>query len=77
MDCELCKASGKPVLGGLFFILECRTCNVPMVVSREHRVTITEDERGQLELIRKIYFSGKKFRGYMRSITDHWHDHLI
>lgn len=79
-DCDLCKAyPGRKEIGP-FFVLNCKTCkdNPPMLVLREHRgkLTMLETE----EFLRVVYqhFPGNKPRGWgMRSITDHWHEHLV
>jgi hypothetical protein len=48
-----------------------------MIVLRHHRPTINKSERKEAERLRQKHFSNKRFRGYMRKMPEHWHDHLI
>jgi hypothetical protein len=76
MSCDLCNAEGEN-LSKTFKTLICRSCKVPMIVLRHHRPTINKSERKEAESLRRRHFSDKRFRGYMRKMPDHWHDHLI
>ena len=82
MACELCLAfknkEGKSVSKS-FFTLVCRTCvgNVSMLVLKEHRTKLMKSEYREADNVRKKYFPDRRFRGYMRKIKNHWHDHLV
>ncbi len=77
--CDLCKVGSEETifLNDDFFSLLCRTCKVSMIVLKEHRPALSEGEKQEVEELRKRYFPDKQFRGFMRSIPEHWHDHLI
>ena len=86
--CELCDAirSGDGVLitDRFFMIRACRTCQqelgeeIPLVVLKEHRRTLTADEQQAFEEIVATCFPGRVPRGIgMRSIPDHWHEHMV
>jgi len=76
MGCELCNATPERIIGN-FYILTCRVHEVPMLVLKEHRPVLTKIEKNEAEDIRLKVFPDKKFRGYMQSIPEHWHDHLV
>ena len=68
--CELCDLnSGEDG----FILTMCSTCNVPMVILREHRATFTEDEKARIGEM----FRGAKIRWEQRKITDHAHCHIF
>lgn len=48
-----------------------------MLVLKEHHANLSSDELKEAEEVRKTHYPGKKFRGYMQSITSHWHDHIV
>lgn len=77
--CDLCKAvedgDAKSVSGN-FCILICRTCHTPMIVFKHHRSDLNPEERQEMLEVKEKLFPDKQLRGYMRSIPDHWHDHL-
>lgn len=66
--CELCKL--EPI-HPQFILTICKTCNVPMIVSREHKPEFSSQEK---EVLSSIF---KNIRWNMRSIKDHAHCHLI
>jgi len=49
----------------------------PLVVLNDHRELPNPIEMNQIRYICEKLFPNKKFRGYMQSIPNHWHDHLI
>ena len=69
MSCDLCKL----VQGNEGFVITiCKTCEIPLVVSRYHRVEFTESEKDML----KKFFNGTRIRWAMRQITEHAHCHV-
>ncbi len=81
-ECDLCKAiENKKVdkiwAEGSFYGLICREHKQPMIVLIEHRDCLTINETWEAEAIRRRRYPDLKFRGYMASIPQHWHDHLI
>jgi hypothetical protein len=48
----------------------------PLVVSITHKLPSPKDLRHIREVCLQC-FPDKKFRGYMNSMPNHWHDHLI
>jgi len=47
-----------------------------MLVLRRHAPEPTEDELKQIERVRINRCGDLKFRGYIGSIPEHWHQHL-
>lgn len=68
--CELCDLSNGE---GGFIITRCRTCNLTMVVLREHRAEFSFEERMAIKEI----FHDRQIRWEMRQITDHAHCHIL
>ncbi len=69
MSCDLCKlAQGNEG----FVITICKTCEIPLVVSRYHRKEFTESEKDML----KKFFNGTRIRWGQRSIQNHAHCHV-
>ncbi len=69
MSCDLCKL----VQGNEGFVITiCKTCEIPLVVSRYHRVEFTGAEKDML----KKFFNGTRIRWSMRQITEHAHCHV-
>lgn len=78
-SCELCegrKETRRYYEDHLFWIADCKTCGVPMVVLRRHSVTPTREEK---DFMKKalLHFAGPGFRidQKRRSIPDHFHMH--
>ena len=82
--CELCEAKRiTPWLheDDLCFVAECESCGVPMVVLREHRVEVSEEELGHM--VERLEQAGRDFFGerrffvdqVRRQIPDHFHAH--
>jgi len=67
-----------------FVILDCDSCDVPMVVLREHRVEVTPEEVAYMEKALAIVADQKYakkfprwiFDHHMRQIPDHYHFHV-
>jgi len=75
--CDLCQAVlelGTPSEIGHrgYVVITCRTCHIPMVVLREHRM-FTDLERVAIDA---RFGRDYKVRWEMRSIPDHGHCHL-
>lgn len=61
-----------------FAIVECKTCNIPMVVYGEHVETITREAWGRILYRSKKIFGGNiTLRTKPRRIFDHFHCHII
>ena len=85
--CDLCNLVNqkrnplKNIRFGIFmYEPECADpeCAMPMIILREHRAELTAIEQVEFEIILEEHFPGLKARGIgMRSIKDHWHEHLV
>ena len=65
---------------GFVIVTDCDIHKIPMVVIKEHRDRPTTFEREHIKLVlNNIFGEGNwKFRGTgMRSIPEHFHEHLI
>ena len=72
--CPLCKA--KKDSPHFFYELICHTCNVPMLVHKEHVKEFSTEERFEIEVFVRKNYPDKKIRWLMRQIMDHAHCHL-
>lgn len=60
-----------------FVIVDCKSCNKPMVVIGEHVTSITSECWGRiLYRSKKIFGSNINLRTKTRTIRDHWHAHI-
>lgn len=76
-DCPLCRAIPEED-HGLFFVVTCRTCQVPLIVLGRHDDSITMDETDEFLRLLWSRFPGCKPRGEgMRSVAGHWHEHVV
>lgn len=79
-NCDLCTAyknhEGKDISKS-FFLLTCKIHDQPMIVLKAHRAELTDSEKIELQDIMYKRFIGKRLRGYMQTILNHWHDHII
>lgn len=81
MACDLCNAkkslNSVMFVGPNIFVIECRTCKVPMAVSKEHKKEFTLAEKSYIPV---IFYKHLKLQGKidwnMRAIKDHAHCHL-
>ena len=74
--CDLCNATPEMDLG-IFFLLTCRNCDVPMVVLKSHRATVDTDEYEKFLHIVSWLFPDYTPRNIgTGTIHDHWHEHL-
>lgn len=69
MNCELCEL----VKSDGFVVTLCNHCQIPMVISREHKPEFSEGEK---EMIRGL-FKGREIRWEQRKIRDHCHCHIL
>lgn len=81
--CELCNLEEKTkwyYQDKDFIICNCKTCKIPMIVSRDHgQVGDSERNEAYFTGLVKGVFHGKdfSFRKEQRKIKDHWHWHII
>ena len=61
-----------------FWIVDCKTCNIPMIVLKAHRNFATEDEELEMKtIVRQIFHEYDYYiDNNMRAIPDHMHWHL-
>ncbi len=69
--CDLCKREVR--VTNWFYVVECDTCNIPMVVSTEHRAEFSRKEK---EDIKRLFGDQYNIRWEMRDIPNHAHCHL-
>lgn len=86
MKCELCELAptttwyAQVVDPFHFTILDCDSCDVPMVVWGRHSATPSDEERRVMQehlgkLADQKYPQGWFFDDHMRQIPDHYHCH--
>ena len=77
--CRLCDAYPADKDLGLFYLVEqCDNCKIPIVVLKEHRKDLNEEESFEFKRLLEEEFPNYKPRGIgMRTIPDHWHEHLV
>lgn len=68
--CDLCKREVRKA--EWFYITLCDTCEVPLIVSLEHKPEFSKEEK---ESIKRI-FPNNKIQWEMRKIKDHAHCHI-
>ncbi len=65
-----------------FVILDCDSCDVPMVVLKEHRIEVTPEEVAYMEKALALVADHVKkfpkwiFDHHMRQIPNHYHFHV-
>lgn len=76
--CRLCDVNPAEKDLGLFYLIEkCDTCKIPIIVLKEHRKDLNEEESAEFKRLLEKEFPEYKSRGIgMRTIPDHWHEHL-
>ena len=77
--CRLCESCPAEQDFGLFYLIEqCDTCKIPIVVLKEHHKDLNEEEAYEFKRLLEEEFPNYKPRGIgMRTIPDHWHEHLV
>lgn len=84
-DCPLCKLCQGDIKTKLYhqddtiIIVDCLThIGTPMVVLKDHKEKISDQEFDHIQNLCKKIFPEKRFRGTgMTEIKGHWHEHLI
>lgn len=81
MSCKLCNpekiTKWYNIDSKYWYIFDCVTCRVPMLVLKRHSMEPIKEEIYEAETIHQKYFLGKKWRKIQRLIPDHLHWHLI
>jgi len=81
MSCDLCKREVCTTFyyeDDDFWIVECKTCKVPMIVLKYHRVFSMEEEEVEMKRIVRQLFNNYTYNidSDMKSIPEHKHWHL-
>jgi len=80
-NCPLCRK--EPLTPHIYEDEVCWVCycathrDTPMIVLNDHRPYPTEEEWLHIRKVAKDLFPLRRFRGFMGSMPDHWHEHLI
>lgn len=79
--CDLCKLEKKTkwyYYDDDIVICDCITCNVPMVVLREHTMFVSPKMVEKIiRVVNHIFGKNYKFRTIQRTIPDHFHWHIF
>ena len=79
--CPLCEA--KRITPRLYSDSVCFVCRCSthqdqwMVVLKRHAPVPTPEEARHIDAVVNYLLPGKRYRGYMTSIKDHWHQHIL
>jgi hypothetical protein len=75
--CKMCKIK-RPLWESKSFLgVKCNKHFVPLIILKEHRIELTEDEKIELENVREEKYP-KLFLDVTISDSDeHWHIHLL
>lgn len=61
-----------------FVILDCKTCNIPMMVVKDHTTRVSKQNWGKmLYITRQLFGQNIQTRCKPRKIFDHFHCHII
>lgn len=71
MECPLCKRKKKIV--GWYYVTMCDTCQVPLIVSTEHKPDFSKEEKKEIE---KLFGNKYNIRQKQRDVKNHAHCHL-
>jgi len=79
-SCSLCRKD--PIAEQTYYdeicwITRCPLHNQPMIVLNRHAPQPTEEEWEHIKTIKDRLYQNLRFRGYMQSMPEHWHDHLV
>lgn len=74
--CSLCKVKNKYWENGLFFEINCKHHFIPMLVLKQHKGNLTEEEKMVLMEIIDTRHPGKFPNGSMSHSNEHWHTHI-
>lgn len=77
--CDYVKTCDEDHRFGSFVLIDkCKTCGVPILVLQFHNPCLDREEKQEFLSLMKNQFDTYKPRNIgMRSIPDHWHEHLI
>ncbi len=81
MGCNLCESkktlNGVMFIGRNIFVMECKSCHVPIAVSIDHKKEFTAEEKS---FIHEVFYKHLRLQGVIdwktRDIKDHVHAHL-
>ena len=78
MSCDLCNVSPETYIeeSQFWFSITCDTCNIPMVVLKQHSSTIYLYEVVDLLSFWRAWYPAYVIRPQARKILDHIHFHL-
>lgn len=79
-DCSLCRK--EPLAEQLYhdevcWVTSCPLHGNPMIVLNAHRPEPTPEEWEHIKQVKDRLYPNLRFRGYMQSYPQHWHDHLV
>lgn len=70
--CELAEGGTRGEREG-FIITICESCQIPLIVSREHKSQFNREDMEKIELM----FPNHRIRWGQRTIRDHAHCHIL
>ncbi len=84
-NCSLCQKeplAEQPYHDEVCWVTFCPNLNCPqrgssMIVLNAHRPEPTLAEREHIKQVKDRLYPNLNFRGYMTSMPQHWHDHLM
>jgi len=79
-NCSLCRKDPireQPYRDEICWVTICPLHNQPMIVLNAHRPAPTPGEWEHIKGVKDKLFPNLKFRGYMQSMPQHFHDHLV
>lgn len=79
-SCSLCRKDPireQPYQDEVCWTTVCPLHQNPMIVLNRHASQPTEEEWEHIKMVQERLFPNLRFRGYMTSMPQHWHDHLV
>ena len=81
MTCDLCileKRTRWYYEDAYFVIINCGTCNIPMIVIKRHTMKFSDQLlEKMIEVAHQLFGVNIEFRTEQKKIKDHWHRHII
>ena len=84
MSCEDCKLAQGDIKNKIYYndnkviVVDCLTCNVPLIVWKDHTTELSEEERNHMHaVIQTLFGFGNKIRKTPRSWGGHTHWHIL
>jgi len=77
--CELCRRELRTKLyyeDEKWWVVDCDTCRIPMIVLKEHRAILSPAQSEELMTLAHDLFGPNWIRWEMRRIKDHFHAHV-